>query len=296
MDKKPLIVAAIPAYNEERTIARVIIEAQKYVDKVIVCDDGSTDLTGEIARKLGAEVIKHERNMGKGDALRSLFKRAREMGADILITIDGDGQHDPNEIPAMLNAMGETGADVIIGSRFLTKKASRLVPNYRRIGNTILNMISRFEGITDTQSGFRVYGRRAIELLQPSEMGFAVDSELIYKALRQNLRVIEIPITTNYNVPKPSKRGPILHFLDVSLSTIKYLSMRHPLIFYGIPGLIALLIALLSGLVLIGLFNSTRYFSLPLAIITTLFGVVGIILCSTAVILWVLISAIREAG
>jgi len=294
MKKKPYIIACIPAYNEEKTIAKVILKAKKYVDKVIVCDDGSTDMTGQIAEALGAEVIRHERNMGKGAAIRSLFKKAREEIADAIITIDGDAQHDADEIPLLLKVMRETGADIVIGSRFLTKETLRKVPKYRYIGNRLLNIITSVEEITDTQSGFRAYSRKAIELIQPAEMGFAVDSEILYKAAKLDLKIVEAPVNIEYQVPRPSKHGPILHALDVALSMIKQMSMRHPLIFYGIPGVISLLIALASGLMLIHLFNMTRYFSLPLAIITVGFGVAGAILCSTGIILWILVSLIRE--
>jgi len=292
--RKPYIIACIPAYNEEKTIAKVILKARKYVDKVIVCDDGSTDMTAEIAEALGTEVIRHERNMGKGAAIRSLFKKAREEIADVTITIDGDAQHDPDEIPLLLKVMKETGADIVIGSRFLTKETVRKVPKYRYIGNRILNIITSVGEITDTQSGFRAYSRKAIELIQPAEMGFAVDSEILYRAAKLDLKIVEVPVSVEYRVPRPSKRGPILHALDVALSMIKQVSMRHPLIFYGIPGVISLFIALASGLMVIHLFNMTRYFSIPLALITVGFGVAGAILCSTAIILWILISLIRE--
>jgi hypothetical protein len=125
-------------------------------------------------------------------------------------------------------------------------------------------------------------------------MGYAVDSEILYKATERGLKIAEVPVSVEYNVPKPSKKGPIFQALDVSFSMIKQLSIRHPLIFYGVPGFISLLIALISGLMLIHLFNLTRYFSLPLAMITIGFGILGGILCSTAVILWVLVSIIRE--
>jgi len=292
--RKPYVIACIPAYNEEKTIAKVILKARKHVDKVIVCDDGSTDMTAEIAEALGAEVIRHERNMGKGAAIRSLFKKAREEIADVMVTIDGDAQHDADEIPLLLKVMRETSADIVIGSRFLTKETVRKVPKYRYIGNRILNIITSVEEITDTQSGFRAYSRRAIETIQPAEMGFAVDSEILYKASKLNLKIVEIPVNVKYQVPRPSKRSPIFHALDVALSMIKQVSIRHPLIFYGVPGIISLLIALTSGLMLIHLFNATRYFSIPLALITVGFGVAGAILCSTAIILWILVSLIRE--
>ena len=185
--KKPYIIAGIPAYNEEKTIAKVIVKSRKYVDKVFVCDDGSTDMTAGIAEALGAEVIRHERNMGKGAAIRSLFKKAREEIADVMVTIDGDAQHDADEIPLLLKVMKETRADIVIGSRFLTKETVRKVPKYRYIGNKILNLITSVEEITDTQSGFRAYSRKAIELIQPAELGFAVDSEILYRAAKLDL-------------------------------------------------------------------------------------------------------------
>jgi glycosyltransferase involved in cell wall biosynthesis len=292
--RKPFIVACIPAYNEEKTVAKVLLKTKKYVDKVIVCDDGSTDMTAEIAEALGAEVIRHEINMGKGAAIRSLFRKAREENADVVVTLDADGQHDPDEIPILLNIMEQSGADIVVGSRFLTEEIAKKIPTYRYIGNRILTMVTSVEGILDTQSGFRIYSRRVIESIQPAEMGYAVDSEILYKASERGLKIVEVPVSVEYKVPKPSKKGPIFQALDVSLSMIKQLSIRHPLIFYGVPGFISLLIALISGLMLIHLFNLTRYFSLPLAMITIGFGILGAILCSTAVILWVLISLMRE--
>ena len=96
---KPFVMVGIPAFNEENSIARVVMEAQKYADAVVVCDDGSTDLTCEIAERLGADVVRHEQNLGYGAAIKSLFERAREFDADVLVTLDGDGQHYPAEIP-----------------------------------------------------------------------------------------------------------------------------------------------------------------------------------------------------
>ena len=293
--KRPFIVACIPAYNEELTIAKVVLRARRHVDRVIVCDDGSSDMTAEIAEACGAEVIRHERNMGKGAAMQSLFRRAREVGADIMVTLDADGQHDPDEIPVLVNTMIEAGADVVIGSRFLNRETVNKIPAYRRVGNMILNIVTSVSDVMDTQSGFRAYSRRAVESIQPTEMGFAVDSEILYKASELGLKIVEVPIGVEYRVPRPSKRGPMPHALEVLLGMVKHLSMRRPLLFYGLPGVISLLIALVSGLMLIHLFNLTRYFSLPLAMITLGCGVLGAILCSTAIMLWILVSLIKEA-
>ena len=98
-EAKPLVVVGIPAFNEEKTIAKGVLQVRKYVDWVVVCDDGSTDMTAEIAERLGADVVRHEKNLGYGVTLKSLFRRAQELGADLMVTLDGDGQHNPAEIP-----------------------------------------------------------------------------------------------------------------------------------------------------------------------------------------------------
>ena len=292
--RKPYIIACIPAYNEEKTIAKVILKAKKYVDKVIVCDDGSTDMTAEIAKALGAEVIRHERNMGYGAAIGSLFEKAREENADIMITLDGDGQHNPDDLPKLIKPIVDEEADIVIGSRFLTGEAE--IPTYRKIGIKIINWIAgaKAKRISDTQSGYRAYSKKALQLIKPVEMGMGVSTEILLKAEQNNLKIKEVPIKILYRVEEPSTINPLTHALDVIFSTIKQLSMRHPLMFYGIPGVISLLVALGAGLMLIHLFNTTRYFSLPLAIITVGFGIAGAILCSTAIIIWVLVSLIRE--
>jgi len=119
MSKRPFIIACIPAFREDASIARVIVKTLRYVDRVIVCDDGSPDMTAEIAERLGVEVIRHERNLGYGAALCSLFKRARELDPDVMVTLDADLQHDPDEIPKVLSPILRSEADVVIGSRFL---------------------------------------------------------------------------------------------------------------------------------------------------------------------------------
>ena len=291
---KPFVVACIPAYNEEKTIAKVLLKTKKYVDKVIVCDDGSTDMTAEIAEALGAEVIRHEKNMGYGAAIRSLLRRAREIGADVMVTLDADGQHDPDYVPRLIEPMIRGEADMVIGSRFLANEAD--VPAYRRIGIRIINWVAGrgSNKTSDTQSGFRAYSRKAIEAILPTEAGMGVSTEILLRAEEMGLRIKEVPVKIIYDVERPSKMNPIIHGLDVIFSTIKHLSIRHPLIFYGVPGVLCLLTALVSGLMLIHLFNLTRYFSLPLAVVAVGFGLLGAILCSTAIMLWILVSLIKE--
>jgi len=192
---RTLKVACIPAYNEERTIGRVILLSQRHVDHVLVCDDGSDDMTGDLAEKMGAKVIRHSANMGKGEALRSLFAAVRKMNAEIMVTIDGDGQHNPDEIPRLIAPLEDGQVDVVIGARFHGKNEG--IPAYRKIGNRILNAVT-LEGITDTQSGFRAYGVKAIETLHPAEMGVGVDSEILMDAARHGLRITELPVSVSY--------------------------------------------------------------------------------------------------
>lgn len=294
--KKPYILACIPAYNEEKTIAKVILKTKKYVDKVIVCDDGSADMTAEIAEALGAEVIRHERNMGYGAAICSLFKKARKENADLMITLDADGQHDPDYIPKLIEPIINGEADIVIGSRFMESGNKNNIPYYRKIGIKMLNWIIKVKNknVTDVQSGYRVYSKKALKLIKPVETGMGVSTEILLKAFSTDLKIKEIPIQIYYEVDKPSKMNPILHGLDVTLNTLKYLSLKHPLISYGLPGMFLLLITFISGLWMINLFNTKGYFSIPLALITLGSGIIGILLCLIAITLWAFVTLIRE--
>jgi glycosyltransferase involved in cell wall biosynthesis len=132
VNSKPFVVACIPAFNEEGRIGGVVVQARKYVDRVVVCDDGSGDLTGEIAEGLGAVVIRHGRNLGKGAALRSAFLRARELGADVVVMLDADGQHDPEEIPGLVEPILKGAADMVVVSRY-AEGSKTDAPLYRAI-------------------------------------------------------------------------------------------------------------------------------------------------------------------
>jgi glycosyltransferase involved in cell wall biosynthesis len=289
-----LKLACIPAYNEERAIAAVVLGAMKYVDKVVVCDDGSTDMTGEIAERLGALVIRHERNMGKGEALRSLFRVAREMDADVMVTMDGDGQHNPADIPVLLRALESQGADIVIGSRFLGKR--KQVPAHRRFGNKLLNLFTS-RVVSDTQSGFRAYSRNAIMRINPSEMGMGVDSEILMDALRQGLKIVEVPISVRYDLGKTSTHNPVFHTLDVIFSVIKLTSIRHPLIFYGIPGL-SLVAAgvyfVYRTLVLFGEQQIITNLTMTYGLLAFAFTLLGLLTLFTGIILFTLSTLIRK--
>jgi glycosyltransferase involved in cell wall biosynthesis len=293
---RPLIVAVIPAFNEEKNIAKVILLTKRYVDKIIVCDDGSDDMTSEIAESLGADVVKHKGHMGYGAALATLFKSTEQAGADVMVTIDGDGQHDPADVPRLTELITNGEADIAIGSRFSEGSDSTHVPRYRKIGIKVITVISdktTSSGVTDAQSGLRAYSRRALELVRPSEMGMGASVEILARAHDARLRIKEIPVKITYDRDS-STHNPIVQGVDVVMSTIKLQSIRHPLIFYGVPGFILLLIALAFSWWDLTIFVQSDRVVTNIALVAVATGVIGLILMATAVMLWVLISVIRE--
>lgn len=293
-----MIVAGIPAFNEERTIARVVLEASRHVDKVVVVDDGSKDMTGEIAEKLGAVVIKHERNMGKGEAFRSIFTAARELGADILVTLDADGQHDPRQIPSVVKPVEDGAADVAVGSRYFGGLKAGDMPTYRRIGLEAIDSFTRRAlhlVVRDTQSGFRAYSKNAIWKLLPTERNIAVDSELLLRAAREGLSFAEVPVNVAYKgLERTSKHNPIYHSLQIISGVLKFISMKHPLIFYGLPGAAFVVLGVVFGMRAAELYTTTQYFSVGFTLLSAIFIITGLLLFFVAVILFILITALRE--
>ncbi|MEM1588488.1 MAG: glycosyltransferase family 2 protein [Candidatus Bathyarchaeia archaeon] len=275
------------------TIAKVVIQAQKYVDKVILCDDGSTDYTSLIAERLGAEVIKHERNLGYGSAIRSLFLKARELKADVIVTIDSDGQHDPNEIPKLIKPILSGEADLVIGSRFMEGAGDES----SIVRKTAIKGITKVVGVgevKDSQSGFRAYNRKAIEAITPTEQGMGVSTEILMKANQIGLKIIEVPITVKYKGIRKSTQNPIFHLGDVLASTLKHISIRHPLIFYGTPAIILFLIGVFSASMTMKLYLAKGYFSIPFTLLAAIFLISSLLLFFTAVILFTLISVVKE--
>lgn len=219
-DKK--IIACLPAFNEEKTIANVIKKLKEYVDDVIVCDDGSYDMTSVIAKDSGALVIRNRKNKGKGVAFDTLFREAIRINADVVVTLDADGQHDPDDVPKLIEPILEDDFDLVIGSRFLSNNN---IPKHKLIGNGLLNIFTNIlsgSKLTDTQSGFRAYSKRALESIRIKEKGIGVDSQIIMDAVKMKLRIKEVPIRVYYDNLDTSTYNPIKHFIKVMASIIKY--------------------------------------------------------------------------
>jgi glycosyltransferase involved in cell wall biosynthesis len=287
-----LKLVCIPAFNEEKPIVDVIKKSLKYVDQVIVCDDGSLDLTAEHAKIAGAIVIKHEKNMGKGDAMKSLFKYAKDVGADAMVTIDGDGQFLAEQIPSLLQPILDNSSDVVIGNRFSNDKE---MPSYRKIGNKMLDRITKLAAdlpFSDTQSGFRSYSKKAIQSIDFSTSGFGVDSEILINAVDKGLKITETDVTVLYDTGlKTSTKDPISHSMSVIGSLLESIAIHHPLKYLGIPGMILLLIGLGFATYSISNFNETGNFSLP-SILTAMSSlIIGLILLLMSVVLYSISSS-----
>jgi len=274
-------IACIPAYNEESNIRKTIENVGKFVDKVIVCDDGSNDRTVAEAENTGAYVIKCQKNKGKGAALQELFKFAKASNADIMITIDADGQFIADEIPLLLKPIIEKKSDIVIGYRFDDKTE---MPKYRKIGNKFLDKITNLAediGVRDTQSGFRSYSKKAIETINFNTDGFGADSEILINATEKKLKVSEEKVTVIYNTGgRTSSKNPISHTTEVIGSIIEKIALKHPLKYLGIPGIALIFTSIIFGINLSTVFNETGYFSIPITLI-----VLGTLLVGTMMIL-----------
>ena len=280
-------VAIIPAYNEENSIAKVILQVKRYVDEVIVCDDGSTDMTFMIAKELGASVVRHSEKRGKGEALRTLSKEVMELGADIIVTLDGDGQHDPDEIPMLLKPIEAGESDLVVGSRYVDGGKTD-APLYRRLGLRAINFLYRkFAGVhaKDTQSGFRVYSQKAFEfLMQCDAKGYGIEGEQLALAAKNGLRVMEVPISVKYKgTTKNSKKSPLLHGADLIFTLFRLVVEGRPLLYLGLPGMGFIGIGMMLGLYLLWMFNTSRYFSMPVAILTVGASMAGMLLVIAAI-------------
>lgn len=287
-----MIVAAIPAFNKEATIARVVISASKHVDKVLVCDDGSSDMTGEIAERLGAKVVRHERNLGKGAAIRSLFDSAKRLGADVVVTIDADGQHDPDEIPKLVEPILSGEADIVIGSRSL---AGSEMPRYRRVGRRALDRATITAGrvkVADTQSGFRAYSKDAVKSLEVTESGIGVDSEILMKA--GGLRLAEIPIGCKYKGVKGSTHNPVTHALSVLGTIVMLVGERHPMTFLGLPGLVLICAGLYGWIWVINRYAQVQTLPTGTALVSTILLLIGIFAVFAGLILFTIAGLIKR--
>jgi glycosyltransferase involved in cell wall biosynthesis len=279
------VMIGIPAYNEERTIAKVVDEGHQHADTVLVVDDGSKDQTVERAKEAGAVVVEHERNKGYGGALQTIFDQAHQRAVDHLVIIDADGQHDPSEVTKLVDAQRTSGAQIVIGSRFVNG-ATTDAPLYRRAGigviNTLTNAGLRFAyaipRLTDTQSGFRVYDREAIETMSGEARlseGMDASIDILFQAAEAGFEMVETPIEITYDVEDASTHHPLIQGLILLINILTRLYHDRPSRLLGIPGA---LFVITGGALAAAMLSDTPFaHTVPLVVVGLLLSVGGVL-------------------
>jgi glycosyltransferase involved in cell wall biosynthesis len=288
------IIIGIPAFNEEKNIGAIVAKLKKKYDQVIVCDDGSSDMTQIIASSLGAIVVKHPKNLGYGATIKTIFNEAKKIDGDILVTFDADGQHQISEIDSVLKPLSENKADIVIGSRFLG--STKDLPKYRKIGiKAITSLTNTVTGsnLSDTQSGFRAYSKKVLNEIFPTESGMGISTEILIKSLKKQMTILEVPITISYDNNSHSQT-PISHGASVMMSTIKHVAIERPLLYYGVTGLCFLIVGLIFGAWTIQIYSEQKQVITNIALVGIGGVILGTILLITGTILYSIVNVVRE--
>ncbi|MCZ7401445.1 MAG: glycosyltransferase family 2 protein [Candidatus Methanoperedens sp.] len=286
------IIAVIPAYNEEIAIGSVVLKTRPHVDEVFVVD-ASTDYTAWIAKAAGAVVIKQEKKEGYGAALRYCFKAGKDSNADVMVILDADGQHNPEDIDRMIQPVLNGTADIVIGSRF-TGEIKSDIPAYRRIGMKIIDAIAnRSIKTSDSQSGFRAYSRKAIESINISENGMGAGAEILIDGASKQLSITEVPIKVRYDVGKSSQH-PVVQGISTVKSLIWFFAERHVLLSFGAVGIVMLLIGVSMGFIVIELYRVKLQLAVGLALISVMSSLIGMYMLFTGIILYVVKDLIER--
>lgn len=287
------IVVGMPAYNEEKYIGSVVMLVKQYADEVIVVDDGSIDRTAKVATLAGATVIQHGENKGYGAAIQDIIFEAKKKNADILVIIDADAQHNPEEIPTLIKAVSE-GYDLVIGSRKMQTQSD--IPAFRRFGQRVLlfftNILSG-EKLSDTESGFRAYSRKAMAELELKEKGMAISAETVSAATAKGLSVTEVPISVTYT-KDGSTMNPVRHGMGVLNRIMVMISERKPLLFFGFMGGILVALGIVFGIIVVQTLYAEQILQVGSALISMLLITVGTLSIFTGVILDVIVRRLRN--
>jgi len=292
---KPKIIAAIPCFNEERCIGSVVLKAKKHVDKVVVIDDGSSDATAEVAAEAGASVHQHKHNLGYGAAIQSALHEGKQLGADVLVILDGDAQHDPNDIPKLVKPIVSGEADVVIGSRFLGE--GQRPPLYRRVGQRVLTAITNVasgQKVSDSQSGFRAYSSKALSALNLTEDGMSVSSEMQFAMSKSGLKIQEVPINVSYM--DKARRNPVGHGMGVLSRVLVLFSLRQPLLLFGMPGVGLLIAGIVVGARVLNIYGSTKELAVGNALGAVLLCLAGLLGLFAGLMLQAMKELLRGGG
>jgi glycosyltransferase involved in cell wall biosynthesis len=288
------LCAVLPAYNEELVIGSIVLRTKNYVNHVIVIDDGSSDSTAEVAKLAGAEVIRLQHNTGKAYAILLGLRHVREKGFCVAVMLDSDGQHDPREIPRVVGLVAAGKADLVIGSRFIEKNK---IPRYRQLGQKILDFFTNMGAgtrVTDSQSGFRAFSSQALENLDFRSDGFNVESDMIAHFSKRGLRILEAPISVNYNVPHKHKKHPITHGFGVFSRVINLIGYKRPLLLFGFPGASFVIVGVVTAFSSFNEYYTASKFPFATSMVSMLFLIMGMLLVIAGLILNSLLMIIKE--
>jgi glycosyltransferase involved in cell wall biosynthesis len=296
-ERKRRTLAAIPCYNEEHTIGSTVLKAKRFVDEVLVIDDGSSDATATVAEYAGAIVVKNGKNKGYGSAIQRCFEYARKHQFEAMTLLDGDGQHDATAIKSVMKPVLDGKTDIAIGSRFVNGNGKN-VPLHRRMGISLLTGLTnanakKHNRVTDGQSGFRAFSKKAIQILNPKDPNMGASAEILLQGNKLGLKYLEVPIDCRYDI-EGSTFNPVGHGLGVIVSIFKYIEVEHPLLFFGVPALLFSGLGLLMGAHAYGLYKQSGYLSFGPALITVALLILGMLAGMTGIILHAVISANRR--
>ncbi|MHB1956595.1 MAG: glycosyltransferase family 2 protein [Sulfobacillus sp.] len=277
------IIAIIPAFNEERFIASVVFLTKPYVTTVIVVDDGSTDHTAFLAREAGAHVIVIEHG-GKAAALSAGFRYAQTLHPAAVVILDGDAQHNPADIPLLVEPVLEDSADVVVGSRFLDRHSN--IPRWRQFGQRALTLITNSASgvqLTDSQSGFRAFSSRALSTLKLQSQNLSVESEMQFQIQSNALTIAEVGIGVQYL--DKMKRNPVKHGLQILDTVIAIVARRHPLLVFTVPGVALVVVGLATEWMVVRAMDMRHVLLTGHAIYGVLLMLAGLLLAITGIIL-----------
>lgn len=288
---KGKLVIFIPACNEERAIGSVVSLAKKY-GPVYVVDDGSTDRTPEIARRSGAKIISHPKNLGYGAAVRTAFGAAKKIDAGAFVFLDGDMQHDPGEIPHVAAPVLAGRADVSIGSRFLGSVLH--APPARKEGVRVMNRLSgmRAGKEFDYECGFRAFSKKAVRSIRFMENGYAACSEMVVAALDAGLSVEQVPATVRYF--EGNGTNAIAQGAGLLAYLVPAAAKRKPLLFFGGVGALFMAASGLLGIFVVETFYSKGVLPTGSAFLTVFTGITGLVLVLIGINLYTLEAVLEK--
>ena len=291
--EKAVIIVGMPAYNEEKYVGSVVLQARQFADEVVVVDDGSSDRTAQVARLAGATVVQHKKNSGYGATVQTVLAEAKKRNPEVLVLLDADGQHNPEEITSLVNAIS-AGFDVAIGSR---KAKSEDIPAYRRFGQNVISFFTRVlsrSTLSDTESGFRAFSSKAISVLEPKERGMAISAETISEATAKGLKITEVPISAIYT-GDGSTLNPVKHGASVLNRVMVMISERRPLLFFGTAGVISIILGIAAGVIVLQALFTVNELAVGTAMVAILLITVGVLFIFAGVILNVLVKRLRDS-